>query len=92
MLRPATAGARKPTAADRVRVQYEGKLAATGSVFDSSYARGQPAEFAHDPAMLREHATEGVLLMLFVRRAQLLELLELLSHFLVLRVALGRLE
>lgn len=35
----------RPKATDRVRVNYEGKLL-DGTVFDSSYARNQPAEFA----------------------------------------------
>lgn len=34
----------RPTAADRVRVHYEGRLI-DGQVFDSSFARGEPAEF-----------------------------------------------
>jgi FKBP-type peptidyl-prolyl cis-trans isomerase len=34
----------RPTASSRVRVDYEGKLL-DGTVFDSSYTRGQPAEF-----------------------------------------------
>ncbi len=34
----------RPTRADTVRVNYEGKLL-DGKVFDSSYGRGQPAEF-----------------------------------------------
>jgi FKBP-type peptidyl-prolyl cis-trans isomerase FkpA len=34
----------RPTPADRVRVNYEGKLV-DGSTFDSSYARGQPIDF-----------------------------------------------
>jgi len=34
----------KPTAADTVRVHYEGALT-DGTVFDSSYSRGEPAEF-----------------------------------------------
>jgi FKBP-type peptidyl-prolyl cis-trans isomerase FkpA len=33
-----------PKATDKVKVNYEGKLT-SGSVFDSSYKRGQPAEF-----------------------------------------------
>jgi FKBP-type peptidyl-prolyl cis-trans isomerase FkpA len=33
-----------PKATDKVKVQYEGKLT-DGKVFDSSYKRGQPAEF-----------------------------------------------
>jgi FKBP-type peptidyl-prolyl cis-trans isomerase FklB len=39
---PATGA--KPTAASTVRVHYEGTLP-DGTVFDSSYARGEPAEF-----------------------------------------------
>ncbi|MCL1931781.1 MAG: FKBP-type peptidyl-prolyl cis-trans isomerase [Treponema sp.] len=35
----------KPTAADRVQVHYEGSLI-DGTVFDSSYARGEPIEFS----------------------------------------------
>lgn len=35
---------RKPSVADVVTVHYEGKLL-DGTVFDSSYARGQPATF-----------------------------------------------
>lgn len=34
----------RPTASDRVRVNYEGRLL-DGQVFDSSYARGEPIEF-----------------------------------------------
>jgi len=35
----------KPGAEDRVQVNYEGKLL-NGTIFDSSYTRGQPAEFS----------------------------------------------
>jgi len=35
----------RPKPTDKVRVNYEGKLL-NGTVFDSSYERGQPAEFA----------------------------------------------
>ncbi len=35
---------RKPTVADQITVQYEGRLL-DGTVFDSSYARGQSATF-----------------------------------------------
>jgi len=35
----------KPTAADRVRVHYEGSLV-NGTVFDSSYSRGEPLDFS----------------------------------------------
>lgn len=38
------ASERKPTVADMVTVHYEGKLL-DGMVFDSSYARGEPATF-----------------------------------------------
>jgi FKBP-type peptidyl-prolyl cis-trans isomerase len=38
------ASEQKPTVADVVTVHYEGKLL-DGTVFDSSYARGQPATF-----------------------------------------------
>src|SRR5690606_13346559 len=34
----------KPSATDKVKVHYEGKTT-TGNIFDSSYERGQPAEF-----------------------------------------------
>ena len=35
---------RKPTVADRITVHYEGRLL-DGTVFDSSYVRGEPATF-----------------------------------------------
>lgn len=38
------AGGRMPTTDDQVKVNYEGKLL-DGTVFDSSYQRGQPAVF-----------------------------------------------
>jgi FKBP-type peptidyl-prolyl cis-trans isomerase len=38
-------GGAKPSATDMVRVNYEGSLL-DGTVFDSSYARDEPAEFA----------------------------------------------
>jgi peptidylprolyl isomerase len=34
-----------PNAIDQVEVQYEGRLAKNGEVFDSSYDRGEPASF-----------------------------------------------
>ncbi len=34
-----------PNAIDQVEVQYEGRLAKNGEVFDSSYERGEPATF-----------------------------------------------
>jgi peptidylprolyl isomerase len=54
------AGGRSPTDADKVRVHYEGRLV-DGTVFDSSYARGEPLEFAL--ASVIPGWTEGVQLM-----------------------------
>lgn len=34
-----------PRASDEVKVNYEGKLQATGAIFDSSFQRGEPADF-----------------------------------------------
>ena len=50
----------RPKASDRVRVNYEGKLL-DGTVFDSSYARGEPAEFGLDQVIAGW--TEGLTLM-----------------------------
>jgi FKBP-type peptidyl-prolyl cis-trans isomerase len=50
----------KPAATDTVRVNYEGKLS-DGTVFDSSYARGQPVEFPLNGVI--PGWTEGVQLM-----------------------------
>ncbi|HZF98628.1 MAG TPA: FKBP-type peptidyl-prolyl cis-trans isomerase [Pseudoxanthomonas sp.] len=50
----------RPTASSRVRVNYEGKLL-DGTVFDSSYKNGQPAEFALNQVI--PGWTEGVALM-----------------------------
>ena len=50
----------KPGAADDVRVHYEGTLI-DGTVFDSSYARGEPIEF--NLSMVIPGWTEGVQLM-----------------------------
>lgn len=44
VVRAVTADIGRPTAEDRVKVNYEGKLV-NGNVFDSSYARGEPIEF-----------------------------------------------
>ena len=44
MLEEGDADGKSPTAADVVRVHYQGTLL-TGTEFDSSYARNQPAEF-----------------------------------------------
>lgn len=51
---------RSPKATDRVRCHYEGTLI-DGSVFDSSYRRGEPADFPLDGVI--PGWTEGVQLM-----------------------------
>lgn len=50
----------KPKATDRVRVHYEGTLT-DGTVFDSSYKRGEPITFALNQVI--QGWTEGVQLM-----------------------------
>ncbi|MDR2782257.1 MAG: FKBP-type peptidyl-prolyl cis-trans isomerase [Treponema sp.] len=50
----------KPLATDTVRVNYEGTLL-NGTVFDSSYVRGEPAEFTLDRVI--EGWLEGIQLM-----------------------------
>ncbi|MBU6405880.1 MAG: FKBP-type peptidyl-prolyl cis-trans isomerase [Alphaproteobacteria bacterium] len=42
--RPVAADIPRPSASDRVRVHYEGRLL-DGQVFDSSFERGEPVEF-----------------------------------------------
>jgi len=49
-----------PTATDKVKVHYEGKLV-DGTVFDSSIARGQPLEFSLNSVI--KGWTEGLQLM-----------------------------
>ena len=44
VVRKGPATGKRPTVEDKVRVMYEGRLT-DGTVFDSSYARGKPAEF-----------------------------------------------
>ena len=50
----------EPTAADKVKVHYEGRLI-DGTVFDSSYQRGQPLEFPLNGVI--KGWTEGLQLM-----------------------------
>lgn len=47
-----------PKAEDTVRVHYRGTFPGTGKEFDSSYSRGQPAEFGLDRVI--KCWTEGV--------------------------------
>ena len=51
---------RKPTAEDTVRCHYEGTFA-DGQIFDSSYKRGEPAEFPLNGVI--KGWTEGLQLM-----------------------------
>jgi FKBP-type peptidyl-prolyl cis-trans isomerase FkpA len=57
-----------PTASDKVKVDYEGRLP-SGTVFDSSYKRGQPAEFGLNQVI--KCWTEGVQKMKIGEKAQL---------------------
>jgi FKBP-type peptidyl-prolyl cis-trans isomerase FkpA len=57
-----------PAATDKVKVNYEGKLT-NGTVFDSSYKRGQPAEFPLNGVI--KCWTEGVQKMKVNEKAQL---------------------
>jgi FKBP-type peptidyl-prolyl cis-trans isomerase len=57
-----------PAASDKVKVDYEGKLT-NGTVFDSSYKRGQPAEFGLNQVI--KCWTEGVQKMKVGEKAQL---------------------
>jgi FKBP-type peptidyl-prolyl cis-trans isomerase FkpA len=65
-LKPGTGESPKPT--DTVKVNYEGKLT-NGTVFDSSYKRGQPAEFPLNGVI--KCWTEGVAKMKVGEEAQL---------------------
>jgi FKBP-type peptidyl-prolyl cis-trans isomerase FkpA len=57
-----------PAATDRVKVNYEGRLT-NGTVFDSSYKRGQPAEFGLNQVI--KCWTEGVSKMKVGEKARL---------------------
>jgi FKBP-type peptidyl-prolyl cis-trans isomerase FkpA len=65
-LTPGTGGS--PAATDKVKVNYEGKLTG-GTVFDSSYKRGQPAEFGLNQVI--KCWTEGVQKMKVGEKARL---------------------
>jgi FKBP-type peptidyl-prolyl cis-trans isomerase FkpA len=58
----------QPQATDKVKVNYEGRLT-NGTVFDSSYKRGQPAEFGLNQVI--KCWTEGVQKMHVGETAQL---------------------
>lgn len=60
VVRAVSADIARPTATDRVKVNYEGKLV-NGKVFDSSYTRGQPIEFVLNEVI--PGWTEGLQLM-----------------------------
>jgi len=57
-----------PAATDKVKVNYEGKLT-NGTIFDSSYKRGQPAEFGLNQVI--KCWTEGVQKMRVGEKARL---------------------
>jgi FKBP-type peptidyl-prolyl cis-trans isomerase FkpA len=65
-LKPGTGASPAPT--DKVKVNYEGKLT-DGTVFDSSYKRGQPAEFGLNQVI--KCWTEGVQKMKVGEKARL---------------------
>jgi FKBP-type peptidyl-prolyl cis-trans isomerase FkpA len=58
-----------PSATDKVKVNYEGRLT-NGTVFDSSYKRGQPAEFGLNQVI--KCWTEGVQKMKVGEKARLI--------------------
>ena len=58
-----------PAATDKVKVNYEGRLT-SGTVFDSSYKRGQPAEFGLNQVI--KCWTEGVQKMKVGEKARLI--------------------
>lgn len=45
VVRSGPASGPHPKVSDEIKIHYEGKLATTGAVFDSSYERGAPAVF-----------------------------------------------
>ncbi|MBE0385610.1 FKBP-type peptidyl-prolyl cis-trans isomerase N-terminal domain-containing protein [Pseudoalteromonas luteoviolacea] len=73
----------KPAADSTVRVHYHGTLI-NGTVFDSSYDRGQPAEFPVNGVIkgwTEAHSQNRLMAVFFVRRVQWLKMLLNIVHY-----------